>query len=280
MRRKALVLIVILSFLSGQAVTLSRAADSTPQSIVVYTAAILGGVEAINLLVRGIIYLVKKKPVIKVIPPVQTNRPPPVTNVIAAAVTNHIVALVMSNTNKPLPVIVPAPLLVSPRDGFSTTNRILTLSWSLHMTNTPVAFRIITDLETNISEGAWMIKTFAPGIHTWRVQAVLQRTNPGPWSEDRHVQIISNVPRYTSTTLFSNLSESEKDDIQMFGADYYYLVSLAYYGVKKKEKSREFMFHSLAIGVRVVEGTQFLKETMRLSDKDIAAGVARYRRSR
>jgi hypothetical protein len=80
-------------------------------------------------------------------------------------------------------------------------------------------------------------------------------------------------------SVLSNLTENEKQDIMLFGRDYYYLVSLAYYQVGKQEKSREFMFHSLAIEVRIEESTQFLKEKFHLSDAEIRTGKNKYLRS-
>jgi hypothetical protein len=108
----------------------------------------------------------------------------------------------------------------------------------------------------------------------------------------QHEQSLTNapvlVPQMNEKTnnyamapaIFSNLTESEKQDLELFGKDYYYLVSLAYYKVGKADKSREFMFHSLAIGMRAEEGTRFLKEKFGLTDNDIIQGVRRYYNSR
>lgn len=74
----------------------------------------------------------------------------------------------------------------------------------------------------------------------------------------------------------TNLTEQEKQDIELFGRDYYYLVALAYFRVKKYDKSREFMLHSLAIGEKIVEGKQFLKKNFKFSDKDIEQGIKKY----
>lgn len=294
MRKKILIFISVLSFFFGQGVVPARASMSDAESIVIYSAVILGAVETVNLVVRTLISLTSKKKKINSISSenIQTNSTP-------SGSTNRIIAVtrnsnVMNNTNTAGVTVAtqahtnlnafvvntpPVPILIMPQAGSSTTNRIIDFSWLSPTNNNAITFRISIDDEISSVSAEKFEKKSGLGEHFWKVMVVMDQTNWGEWSELREFQILTNIAFFKSTETFTNLTESEKDDILMFGADYYYLVSLAYYGVKKYDKSREFMFHSLAIGARIEEGTKFLKETLKVKSKDISDGVARYKRS-
>lgn len=61
------------------------------------------------------------------------------------------------------------------------------------------------------------------------------------------------------------------------GPDYYYLVALQYHRIGKPEKAKEYLFHSIRLGLLVEESKSYLREKFGLSDRDIERGLRRYR---
>jgi hypothetical protein len=184
-------------------------------------------------------------------------------------------------TDSPLPVVrapLPAPTLYEPENATYTTNREILFSWSRVPSSIgDVWYRLAIDDETNHLMMTNYIGYLSLGRHRWWVQALEEKTNQGLRSRVIAFTVITNRPLFSATSTLSNLTENEKEDLRLFGLDHYYQVALAYYKVKKPEKSKEFMFHSLAIGIKVEEATLFLKEKFRLTDQQIEEGVARYR---
>ncbi len=300
--KKLIIMTSILATLYSPMTRTTYAASlSTPASIVIYGGIVLGAIEGINLLyhaIRSLSFKKRQKP-IKPIPPIQTNIPPILTNVIVASLTNiedqppaltNIRITSTTNTKDNIEtnttIVVTkrnppgTPELIAPENNFSTTNRIVQFTWTAVPSEfPPLTYKFVADDTTNIITGTNTVQTFSLGRHRWWIQAVEEGTNTGIPSHIIAFTVVTNRPLFTSTTTFSNLTESEQEDILLFGPDYYYHVSLAYYKVKKYDKSREFMFHSLAIGIRIEDGTAFLKEKFKLSDKQIQDGVLRYKNS-
>lgn len=279
--RKTFSLLLVVLFLSTPVLRPAQAASSNAGSVVMYGGIILAAVEGINLLYHGIKYLLtrEKKPPIKPVQPISTNiQIAPATNLIVTTETNPQVSV---ETNVPLPVVripLSAPVLHTPENASFTTNRDILFSWSrVPSTMGEVQYRLVVDDETNLVASTNYQEQFILGRHRWWVQALEDKTNEGLRSRIIAFTVITNRTLFVSTSILSNLTENEKEDIRLFGPDHYYQVSLAYYKVKKMEKSREFMFHSLAIGIKVEEGTLFLKEKFKLTDKQIQEGVTRYR---
>ncbi len=57
----------------------------------------------------------------------------------------------------------------------------------------------------------------------------------------------------------------------------YYEVGVAYYNVNKKEKAREYLLHTIAIGVRKEEAIDFLIENFNMTRKEIQIEKKKYR---
>jgi len=135
------------------------------------------------------------------------------------------------------------------------TNSIITTNTNLVLvTNSNVSNMIITNVVSNVAVSV-----------TNLVATITNKTNI---NYDTNLILTHNQ--------ITNLTEQEKQDIKLLGRDYYYLVALAYFRVKKYDKSKEFMLHSLAIGEKITEGKEFLKKNFKFSDKDIEQGIKKY----
>ena len=214
----------------------TRAAGNTALTLIEITGGALAAVEAVHLIYWFLKKIRFKKKEPRIVPPVQTNQ-----------------IIVSHQTNV---------------DLGEYENLFLDLGGD---TNAPVTVNSNTNqvavVLTNISEAVSNTNLIAVAA----ANAVMTNTSV---LETNRVTYDTNL--MVSHEKITNLTEQEKQDIALFGRDYYYLVSLAYYRVKKYDKSREFMFHSLAIGEKIKEGIAFLKTKFHLSDKAIRRGVQKY----
>ena len=135
-------------------------------------------------------------------------------------------------------------------------------------TNSIISTNTNLVLATNSTASNMIIKNVVSNVVALVTNLVTTNTNKPLINYDTNLILTHNQ--------ITNLTEQEKQDIELFGRDYYYLVALAYFRVKKYNKSREFMLHSLAIGEKIVEGKQFLKKNFKFSDKDIEQGIKKY----
>lgn len=135
-------------------------------------------------------------------------------------------------------------------------------------TNSIISTNTNLVLATNSTASNMIIKNVVSNVVALVTNLVTTNTNKPLINYDTNLILTHNQ--------ITNLTEQEKQDIELFGRDYYYLVALAYFRVKKYDKSREFMLHSLAIGEKIVEGKQFLKKNFKFSDKDIEQGIKKY----
>jgi hypothetical protein len=87
------------------------------------------------------------------------------------------------------------------------------------------------------------------------------------------VAVATNPP-----SVLSNLTPTERRDIDLFGRDYYYLVGIQYDKVKKPEKAKEYLLHSIALGLMETESRSYLKERFRMTDEEIRQGMRMYKR--
>jgi len=227
--------------------TAAAAASNTTLTVIKVVGISLAAVEAVNLLVRLL-----KKIKIKKHPPREKKK-----KVIPGTERYKNLFAELTNIQQSTNAVTagPATNLVLPGE----TNFISPITnIAAVRTNVPMTNALLTKLKSVMTQASLS-----------NIAAYPSASNRSPEGTNRAL-----------ISAFSNLSPIEQQDIMIFGWDHYYQVSLQYYAVKKYDKSREFMFHSIAIGMKVEEGTAFLKQKFGLTDRDIRQGVRRYSRSR
>lgn len=95
-------------------------------------------------------------------------------------------------------------------------------------------------------------------------------------TEPNQPVVSTNIVTMDITSYWTNLSDQDQQNINLFGRDFYYTAAMGYFKVKKYVKARDYMFHSIAIGERVGDGIRFLKENFHLTDREIKNGVKAY----
>lgn len=123
-----------------------------------------------------------------------------------------------------------------------------------------------------------MTTNFPPAKSLETVAMPLLPFAPHDFNTNRFEIPVEIAVRTNPPVRLTNLTPSEQRDIELFGHDYYYLVGLQYDKVKKPEKAKEYLLHSLAIGMMMEESKAYLRTRFGMTESQIEQGIRMYKR--